>query len=275
MDRNLIPLNELVRKMKMRNAKKDSKMCKPLSKAEMKAVGITKKVTVVKAKKVVKVILPTVVDLSYYNSTIYDQGALGSCTANAFCTAFRMQYKMKHGDDYFPSRLAVYYYERQMEGSINYDVGADVADGQAYVKVNGITSESVWPYIVSKFAMEPILTDAQKLDALNYKIKQYYYLSIDLNSIKQALLLAIPVLIGMMVYSNFFSIKKNGILAMPGKKDYIIGGHELVIVGYDDKKKLFKVANSWGTSFGNSGYIYIPYAYLGISVLQLTTMSLP
>ncbi|MGZ4000876.1 MAG: C1 family peptidase, partial [Mucilaginibacter sp.] len=39
----------------------------------------------------------------------------------------------------------------------------------------------------------------------------------------------------------------------------LLGGHATPIVGYDDNKKAFLVQNSWGTSWGNAGFYYMPY----------------
>src|SRR5690242_19058982 len=77
---------------------------------------------------------------------IYDQGQIGSCTANAFCAAFRLVEKDK---SFHPSRLWVYFYERLMEDpqhkvSNLADTGADVIDGEEYVRVHGVCSESLW-----------------------------------------------------------------------------------------------------------------------------------
>ena len=35
----------------------------------------------------------------------------------------------------------------------------------------------------------------------------------------------------------------------------------MVIVGYDDETRFYRVRNSWGRSFGDKGYCYIPYSY--------------
>lgn len=41
-----------------------------------------------------------------------------------------------------------------------------------------------------------------------------------------------------------------------------LGGHALVLVGYDDTEQTFVVRNSQGVSWGANGYGYIPYAYV-------------
>jgi len=36
-------------------------------------------------------------------------------------------------------------------------------------------------------------------------------------------------------------------------------GHGFVVIGYDDEKKVWIIRNSWGSSWGENGYGYIPY----------------
>jgi hypothetical protein len=40
------------------------------------------------------------------------------------------------------------------------------------------------------------------------------------------------------------------------------GSHAMVICGYDDAKHAYKVMNSWGTTWGDAGYIWIDYDLL-------------
>ena len=47
---------------------------------------------------------------------------------------------------------------------------------------------------------------------------------------------------------------------MPNGKS--IGGHAMLIVGYNDDKQWFIVRNSWGNKWADNGYCYIPYDYI-------------
>lgn len=40
----------------------------------------------------------------------------------------------------------------------------------------------------------------------------------------------------------------------------LLGGHSIVIVGYD--QKYYKFINSWGETWGNNGYGFIPCEYI-------------
>ena len=49
---------------------------------------------------------------------------------------------------------------------------------------------------------------------------------------------------------------------MPQPSESNLGGHCVMIVGYQDSTKQFIVRNSWGSSWGLSGYFYLPYEYI-------------
>src|SRR5205814_595210 len=74
--------------------------------------------------------LPARIDLRKQCPPVYDQGQLGSCTANAIGGAIEFdQMKEKLPQIFIPSRLFVYYNERVIEGTVNTDAGAMLRDG--------------------------------------------------------------------------------------------------------------------------------------------------
>src|SRR6476646_3187350 len=65
---------------------------------------------------------PALVDMRRLCPPVYDQGQLGSCTANAIGGALEFdQMKQRQTDIFAPSRLFIYYNERVMENSVNDD----------------------------------------------------------------------------------------------------------------------------------------------------------
>ena len=100
--------------------------------------------------------LPTSVDLRpQCPKTVYDQGQLGSCTANAIAGALEFD-RLKEGlPDFVPSRLFIYYNERVMEGTVGTDSGAQIRDGIKSVGTIGAPPESDWPYNIAEFAVKP------------------------------------------------------------------------------------------------------------------------
>ena len=49
---------------------------------------------------------------------------------------------------------------------------------------------------------------------------------------------------------------------MPTRDDRMIGGHAVLAVGFDQKRKRILFRNSWGTKWGRKGYGTIPFEYL-------------
>jgi len=49
---------------------------------------------------------------------------------------------------------------------------------------------------------------------------------------------------------------------MPGKDEVPLGGHAVLVVGYDMNEKRFIVRNSWGSGWGKNGYFTLPFEYV-------------
>ena len=198
-----------------------------------------------------------IVDMRNKMRPIVDQGNLGSCTANALCCLVNYIDPKMNG-----SRLFLYYNERSIQGTINFDAGAYLHDGVASLIKNGICSEKSWPYIISKYKTKP--PNTCYTEASDHQVLTAKNINNDLQSMKNALQSGFPFVVGILVYQSFMSatVAKTGMVPMPGPKDRLLGGHAIACVGYDDNKKVFIMKNSWGTSWGAKGYFYLPYAYL-------------
>ena len=97
--------------------------------------------------------LPAKVSLRAQMPPVYDQGQLGSCTANSIGAILEFnELKQKEADAATPSRLFIYYNERAMEGTVGEDSGAEIRDGIKSVAQLGAPPESLWPYDIAKFA---------------------------------------------------------------------------------------------------------------------------
>ena len=206
--------------------------------------------------------LPAKADLRRKCPPVYDQGNLGSCTANAIGGAIEFDRMKQRISDFVPSRLFIYYNERVIEGTVSTDSGAMIRDGIKTVASDGVCPEPEWPYVIAKFTTKPsarCYADA-KLD----RAVSYQSLIQDLNQMKGCLASGYPFIFGFTVYESFetASVAKTGHAPMPGWNERAVGGHAVVAVGYDDARQWFLMRNSWGESWGMKGYFTLPYAYL-------------
>lgn len=215
----------------------------------------------------VKVQIPDSVDLRIQMPAVYDQGQLGSCTANAVAGALDFQRARQAEHFITPSRLFIYYNERKDQHTIKEDSGASIRESAKAVKKYGACPESEWKYHVSKFTHKP--TKSCYTDALKYEDLTYLRVKQSVGDLQNALASGEAVLIGIQVYESFESdaVANSGQVPMPNTaSEQLLGGHAVLVVGYENEKWI--VRNSWGESWGDRGYFYLPFPYLTNSDLS-------
>jgi C1A family cysteine protease len=217
-----------------------------------------------KLEKITKT-LPRYVYLAPYCPPVYEQGELGSCTAQAVAAAIEFDRQKDKMPPLSPSQLFIYYNTRVLQDTINYDSGATLRDTMKTVNQQGYCKEAEWTYNINKFAIKPSLNCYQ--NALLNKVPVYSRVNQTINSLKQALVNKSLFVFGMSCYESFLSdtVAQNGIVPMPGQNEGFLGGHAVCAVGYNDSYKRFLVRNSWGYKWGlinNPGYFTIPYDYV-------------
>lgn len=203
------------------------------------------------------------VDLRSKCPSIYDQGHLGSCTANAigFCYHFD-ELAQNEKSPFQPSRLFIYYNERDIEGHIDEDSGAEIHDGVSSICKVGVCSEDDWPYDINRFTEKPHKSCYES--AREHHSIQYRAVSQSIDQLKAALIDGFPVVFGFLVYESFESpeVAQTGIMPIPKEGEQLLGGHAVALVGFDDDKQWFIVRNSWGEGWGDKGYFYMPYSFI-------------
>lgn len=207
--------------------------------------------------------LPPSVDLRSKCPPIYNQGSLGSCTANALGAAFQYEQMEQEQENFVPSRLFIYYNERALEGTINEDAGAMIRDGIKTMVKDGVCPEKMWPYMIHKFKKRP--PQACYDEALNNQVLEYQRITPHtLYEVKHALADGHPITFGFMIFESMMTpeVSKTGIVPVPGKHERAMGGHAVLAVGYDDEKECLLVRNSWGTAWGMRGYFWLPYEFV-------------
>lgn len=208
-------------------------------------------------------VLPVSVDLRPFCPPVLDQLSIGSCSSQAFANAdLYAQMQEDRTKAVLPSRLFIYYRERVIEGTVRQDAGAQLRDGIKVLASQGAPPESEWPYDITKYAVDPgtVVT----AHAARHKVTSYTSVPQSLTGLKTALAIEKrPIVFGFQVFAGFESqeVARTGIMAMPKPHEQCLGGHAVLLVGYDDARQCFIVMNSWGTNWGDKGYFYMPYAY--------------
>jgi len=206
--------------------------------------------------------LPDHVDLRDQCPPVYDQGQLGSCTANAIAAALEFDQKKQGLKEFTPARLYIYYNERVIEGTVGQDAGAQIRDGIKSVNKVGAPPENEWPYKISIFTRKP--SPKAYRDGKKHPAVQYASVAQTLPQLQGALAQGLPFVFGFSVYESFESneVSNTGEVPLPGVDEQLLGGHAVLAVGYDNASSRFIVRNSWGTDWGLKGYFTMPYDYL-------------
>ena len=205
--------------------------------------------------------LPAKVDLRPKCSPIENQGALGSCTANALVGALEFL-EIKDGSTFVDlSRLFVYYNERAIEGTVNEDSGAFLRDGIKSLAKQGVCPEADWPYRIKDFTKKP--NTKCYAEATEHQITSYHRIN-TVEEMRACLAEGYAFVFGFTVYSAFESpeVARTGVVNLPGPQERVMGGHAVMGVGYDDAENRFLIRNSWDTDWGMKGYFTMPYDYL-------------
>lgn len=215
--------------------------------------------------------LPPEVDLSTSTDmpAVYNQLALGACTANGIKAVVDFDNHEQTGAFYDPSRLFIYFLERYIEGTTGTDSGAQIRDGIKVVAKVGNVPESDWPYDISTFTTPPkdmkeLLVAADKDRALSYaRVPQT-------EANFQSVLAGTngkngrPIVFGFTVYESFEQdVGPNGVVPMPSQGEQVMGGHCCCFVGYRkiNGEMYLKGRNSWDVPWGDEGYFYMPMRY--------------
>lgn len=202
--------------------------------------------------------------------TIFDQGQLGSCTANAVEACSQYAVGLHNGTKARRrSRLDIYYGERLLEGQpADQDTGAYGHDGFTFLQQTGALLETAWPYTISTFAGPPPAGPRSKLGLPVKAVPQTE------GDVKAVLSNMQTVAFGFTVYESFewSQTLASGVVSMPQSGEQVLGGHEVLAVGY---LKVYPgyvlVRNSWGTDIYagvpganvyGGGYFLMPWSYL-------------
>ncbi|APG09943.1 hypothetical protein BKD09_16585 [Bradyrhizobium japonicum] len=215
---------------------------------------------------------PASADLSGKLPPAYDQGKLGTCTANAIAGAVQYARRVHRLDDFIPSRLFIYYQQRKIEGSLSLDAGAQLRDGIASVANIGVCPESDWPYdnVAGDPSTHLFPPNAQAVEAPppiivqkagKYRTISYEPLRQEVAVLESCIAGGYPFVFGFKVYGDFNEATQA--LRKPGPDELTaLWGHAVLATGYDQTKRTFRIRNSWGPTANDNGYFEMDYDYV-------------
>merc|ERR1711924_226953 len=113
------------------------------------------------------------------------------------------------------------------------------------------------------------------VEAKNYKVSGAMRVPLNLDAMKSCLADGYPIIFGLKLTQAFFATGPSGTIRTPNVNDPRSaehGLHAMLLVGYNERKKVFVVRNSWGTAWGQKGYGSLPYDYVANPAFNMGSM---
>jgi len=224
--------------------------------------------------------LPESVDLREWCSPVEDQGRIGSCTAHAGVGIIEYYEKKSFGRHIDASRLFLYKVTRNLM-KMKGDIGGYLRTTMGAMVLFGVPPEDYWPYNDDEKEFDKEPPAFCYAFAQNYQTIKYFRhdppkegAGSILKKVKTYLAVGHPAMFGFTVYNSVEQAEKTGRIPFPSPKERIEGGHAIVAIGYNDKMKIknkygriettgaLLIRNSWGKSWGEEGYGWLPYEYV-------------
>lgn len=206
---------------------------------------------------------PATVDLSTYGyfPEPGDQGNQGSCVGWAVAYGLKSyqknrEFRLQNVPANFRFSPAFVY--NQVKQS-TCDGGSSIRDALNIIESQGALPLDTFAY--DDKICDKLPTEAQVQSAWEYRIARWMRVNVQsLAEMKAQLVRGFPIVVAMQAYESFEHWPGGGVYkTTKAAAGAYTGGHALVVVGYADQLRAFKVLNSWGTKWGDAGYAWIDY----------------
>ena len=199
-----------------------------------------------------------------HNADVINQGDIGSCVgcSSTYGVGFlRRTDKDKLSTNY--SALQLYYDARIRDGQQweTVDAGAYIRDAMDSLRETGVAPAKRWPYVEKKFSKKPPANVYR--EAARWKLGSHWRCN-TVDEMMKAIAAGCALVGGLAWYASMSTpeVDHTGILPIPKAGDSLEGGHALYFDMYDQPSRMFRFQNSWGESWGDRGYGYVPFQFL-------------
>lgn len=203
---------------------------------------------------------------------IYNQGRTSTCVGQTMAGGTEI---LERAAGYTPvktpSRLFIYFNSRQLHaGKVRrlFDTGTHLRTAAKAMSLLGVPDEEHWA-----FSQNPLRVNRRPSTVASMRGKarsdgEYYRILSSgwdrVRAVKAALLEGYPVAFGLPVTNEFLKNEGPSVFDRPSEKDSFVGGHAMLIVGYEnsDDGLRFLIRNSWGTGWRDDGYAWFTEDHL-------------
>jgi hypothetical protein len=213
--------------------------------------------------------LPLKSNLKEYCPPIQSQGRIGSCVGwatgyGAMSILYAKKYNWSAAERAEKAFSALYIYNQIKVRDCS--LGSRIDQAVNFLETNGNIPSSQFDMPREDCDKQP--TTGEKAIAQKFKVKAsstLFTLNADnktkIYNTKKSVAKGVPVIIGMEILRNFGSLTKSASVWDPSAGNTAPwGGHAMVVIGYDEGRQAFEIMNSWGTNWGNDGFIWVKYA---------------
>jgi hypothetical protein len=189
-------------------------------------------------------------------SPIRNQGSCGSCLAFAAAATVETQSRITQNKSTLGIRLSPQFLFSCGGGKCSKGWYPETA--AQFLKSTGVPDDSCMPYMASAGAEVSCKKACSNVSSRVVKISSFSHPTTsarDMAALRAALQKG-PLVTTMSVYSDFMNYRRGIYKHVSGS---YAGGHAIALIGFNDKDRYFIIRNSWGTTWGESGYGRISY----------------
>lgn len=213
--------------------------------------------------------LPAAYSLEKYCPTPMSQEGYGTCTAWSSAYAARtiaeaIAYGWTDKERIDNEAFSPWFVYNNIKESYDYDckVGSYLEYAVSFLYTKGVAKKRDYftpctiniPQLITNKAYQYRIDEYSALFSLYHVVSSTQ----KIQKIKMSIANNRPVVFGADCYESFRKAKEK----WNGVKDYLLGGHAMCVVAYDDAKYggAFLIQNSWGTDWGVGGFSWITYS---------------